>query len=50
MCNAFKLYLKNPNYRRFVKKVQTKGVTPPNLTEYFGYGIYIAQKSCDENP
>jgi len=47
MFRALKLYLKNPEYRRFVKKVQKKGIMPENLTEYFGYGLYIAQKEPD---
>ena len=38
------IYINNPEYRRFVTRVQKKGITPPNLTEYFGYGIYVAQK------
>ncbi len=41
---TFKLYRKNPAYREFVKGVQQEGVTPDNLTEYFGYGIYVGWK------
>jgi arsenite methyltransferase len=39
-----RLYLKNPAYRKFVKEVQKGGLTPKNLDEYFGYGLYIGQK------
>lgn len=38
------LYIKNPSYRDFVKKLKKKGVTPKNLDQYFGYGLYIGQK------
>jgi ubiquinone/menaquinone biosynthesis C-methylase UbiE len=41
---AFKMYLRNPNYRQFLKKVRTQGIMPENLTEYFGYGFYIGKK------
>ena len=41
---AFKLYLKNPNYREFLKSIRQEGITPPDLTEYFGYGIYLGRK------
>ena len=44
MLKAAKMYLTNPNYRQFIKRVQNRGITPPNLTEYFGYGVYVAQK------
>ena len=44
MLRAVKMYLTNPNYRQFIKRVQKRGITPPNLTEYFGYGVYVAQK------
>jgi ubiquinone/menaquinone biosynthesis C-methylase UbiE len=39
-----KMYLTNPSYRQFLRRVQKRGITPQNLTEYFGYGVYIAQK------
>ena len=39
-----KLYLKNPTYRAFIKKVQKEGITPKNLDKYFGYGLYIGKK------
>jgi ubiquinone/menaquinone biosynthesis C-methylase UbiE len=38
------MYSRNPAYRRFVKKVRNKGITPDNLEEYFGYGIYVGRK------
>jgi ubiquinone/menaquinone biosynthesis C-methylase UbiE len=41
---TFKLYFGNKNYRDFVKGVSQSGITPENLTEYFGYGIYVGKK------
>ncbi len=41
---TFKLYFRNKNYRDFVKNVSQSGITPENLTEYFGYGIYVGRK------
>jgi hypothetical protein len=38
------LYLRNPNYRSFVKDVGQDGITPENLDQYFGYGIYVGRK------
>ena len=38
------LYLRNPDYRAFVKSVRQVGVVPENLNEYFGYGVYVAKK------
>jgi len=38
------LYLRSPAYRRFVKVVRQGGVTPKNLSEYFGYGLYVGRK------
>jgi ubiquinone/menaquinone biosynthesis C-methylase UbiE len=38
------LYLRNPAYRRFVKGVGQTGLTPENLDEYFGYGLYVGRK------
>ena len=38
------LYAKNAAYRKFVKEVQKDGVTPKNLDQYFGYGLYVGQK------
>jgi len=39
-----RLYLRNPAYRKFVKGVRQAGVAPPNLTDYFGYGLYVGRK------
>jgi arsenite methyltransferase len=38
------LYARNPAYRRFVKSVRQQGLTPKNIDEYFGYGLYVAKK------
>jgi hypothetical protein len=38
------LYVRNPAYRRFLKQVRETGVAPKNLTEYFGYGLYVGRK------
>jgi len=38
------LYARSPAYRRFVKGVREGGVTPDNLDEYFGYGVYVGRK------
>ncbi|NIN68805.1 MAG: methyltransferase domain-containing protein [Anaerolineae bacterium] len=38
------LYLRSPAYRRFVKGVREAGLTPDNLQEYFGYGLFVGQK------
>ena len=44
LCRALSLYARNPAYRRFVKEVREGGVTPENLDEYFGYGVYVGRK------
>lgn len=36
---------RNPHYREFLKKVRSEGLIPDNLTEYFGYGLYVGRKS-----
>jgi arsenite methyltransferase len=41
---ALRLYVRNPNYRAFVKRVQGQGLVPKDLTDYFGYGIYVGRK------
>lgn len=41
---AIKMYLRNPNYRRFLKRVSSEGIVPKTLDEYFGYGFYIGKK------
>jgi len=38
------LYIRNPAYREFVKEVRQDGITPKNITEYFGYGVYVGKK------
>ena len=38
------LYFRNPAYRRFLKSLRQQGLTPDNIDEYFGYGIYVGQK------
>ena len=44
MLRALRLYLRNPAYRDFVKSVNQGGIVPDNLTEYFGYGMYVGRK------
>jgi len=41
---TLRLYAKNAAYRRFVKRVRQGGLTPENLDEYFGYGLYVGRK------
>lgn len=38
------LYIRSSDYRAFVKRVSKEGVVPPNLEEYFGYGLYVGHK------
>jgi len=38
------LYARSPAYRRFVKEVREGGITPENLDEYYGYGVYVGRK------
>lgn len=38
------LYARSPDYRKFVKDVRKSGVTPKNLEEYFGYGLFVGRK------
>jgi len=38
------LYVRNPAYRYFVKQAGRGGITPKNLDEYFGYGLYVGRK------
>ena len=44
MGRAFRMYLRNPNYRNFLKRIRQRGVVPENLEEYFGYGIFVGKK------
>jgi arsenite methyltransferase len=39
------LFAKSSAYRSFVKRVRKTGVIPENLEEYFGYGLFVGQKS-----
>jgi len=41
---TFKLYVRSSAYREFAKDIKKHGVTPENLTEYFGIGIYVGRK------
>jgi len=38
------LCARNPAYREFVKDIRKEGITPENLDEYFGYGLYVGRK------
>ncbi len=38
------LYLRSSDYRAFVKRVSKEGIVPPNLEDYFGYGLYVGRK------
>jgi ubiquinone/menaquinone biosynthesis C-methylase UbiE len=44
MLRTLGLYARSPAYRRFVKGVREGGLTPENLDEYFGYGVYVGRK------
>lgn len=44
MFRMLSLYTRDREYRNFVKEVKHEGVTPKNLSEYFGYGIYVGRK------
>lgn len=39
-----RLYLRSSAYRDFLKGVRQRGLTPANLNEYFGYGIFVGRK------
>ncbi|HSQ27159.1 MAG TPA: hypothetical protein VLM80_08535 [Anaerolineales bacterium] len=39
-----KLYIKSPDYRKFVKGARQGGIVPEKLDEYFGYGLFVGQK------
>jgi arsenite methyltransferase len=41
---ALSLYLRSPAYRKFVKEVRKEGITPDNLEEYLGYGLFVGRK------
>ena len=44
MLRALRLYLRNPTYRDFLKRVRQVGVVPDNISDYFGYGMYVGRK------
>ena len=44
MCRVLSLYATSPAYRKFVKQVRENEITPANLDEYFGYGLYVGRK------
>ena len=44
LIQAFGLYVRNADYREFLKSIRKEGLTPSALDEYFGYGIYIGKK------
>jgi ubiquinone/menaquinone biosynthesis C-methylase UbiE len=41
---ALGLYLSSAAYREFIRSIREEGITPPNLEDYFGYGIYVGKK------
>jgi arsenite methyltransferase len=41
---TLQLYTRSPAYRDFAKGVRQGGIVPDNLTEYFGYGLFVGQK------
>ena len=44
LSRTLRLYTRSPSYRQFVREVRQDGITPKNITEYFGYGMYIGKK------
>ena len=42
---TMRLYFRNPDYRDFVRSVNQGGIVPNNITEYFGYGMYVGRKT-----
>ena len=42
------LYATSPAYRKFVKEVRENQITPANLDEFFGYGLYVGRKQVRE--
>jgi len=41
---TLRLYARSADYRKFVRKVKENGITPENLVEYFGYGLFVGRK------
>lgn len=44
MARMLWLYARSSDYRKFVRGVRQTGVIPENLTEYFGYGLFVGRK------
>ena len=44
MGRMFSLYARSAAYRTFVKGIRASGVIPANLSEYFGYGLFVGRK------
>lgn len=44
MGRTMRLYARSQAYRRFVQEVTGQGITPKDLGQYFGYGIYVGRK------
>lgn len=38
------LFIRDSEYRAFVRETQQVGVMPENLSEYLGYGLFVARK------
>jgi len=45
LCRMMLLYGRSPAYRRFVSGMRQGDVIPPGLQEYFGYGLFVGQRS-----
>ncbi len=41
---VLRLYLRNPEYRDFVRETREAGIIPKNTEEYMGYGLYVGRK------
>lgn len=41
---TLRLYTRSAAYRAFVKSTRQGGLVPENLTEYFGYGLFVGRK------
>ncbi len=40
------LYLRSPDYRKFVKDVRNNDITPKNLNDHFGDGVFVGHKEA----
>jgi arsenite methyltransferase len=47
LCRMLCLYARSPAYRKFVKEVRQNEITPANLDQYFGYGLYVGRKQVN---